>query len=275
MCGKKCQSRRMSASFLVSWISNECHLEPDPHTVFSTRALPMTPFLSPHVRRRRFTFSSLGCCRRAAHCHAPRGRSFTRSTGRQHSGSGTIAERSHARASIQRERCRRRAGENDPQTGSYHHPTVEFRESTVSDALKYLERQSNQWDTSEPEAQKRGVKFVLINPASLPFGDARLTISLNNIPLIEAINYVTSLANLKYRIRPDHVEIAGSWPDADVLKVRVTPAFTKIIPRSKGIKEFLKENAIPFPKEHPPCTFERIRNSLFETRQRITIAWLL
>jgi hypothetical protein len=100
-------------------------------------------------------------------------------------------------------------------------PRLEFREASVSDALKYLERQSNQWDTSEPEAEKRGVKFVLIKrPAAEPFGDARITVSLSNIPVIEVVKYVTSLANLKYRIRPDRVEVAGSWPDADVLNVR-------------------------------------------------------
>jgi hypothetical protein len=114
--------------------------------------------------------------------------------------------------------------------GSIIIPRIEFREATVRDALLFLERKSVELDRSEPEQSKRGVKIVLKleqpkapepvrEEAQTKPEEARLTISLVNIPLGEALRYVTGLANLKFRVKPDGVEIVPlSAPDPLITK---------------------------------------------------------
>ncbi len=108
-----------------------------------------------------------------------------------------------------------------------------------------------------------------INPS-----DARITVSLSNIPLLAALTYVTSLANLKYKIEPFAVSIVPMTQNTDVLilkEYKVRPGFignkpldpvagglaggpppdathggTGIVGRLDA-KEFLAERGITFP----------------------------
>jgi general secretion pathway protein D len=68
-------------------------------------------------------------------------------------------------------------------------------------------------------------------------GDARITISLSNIPLIEALKYVTSLANLKFKVEPYAVAIVPAGTPTDVLiqkEYRVPPGFITRIASPSG-----------------------------------------
>jgi hypothetical protein len=91
-------------------------------------------------------------------------------------------------------------------------PKLEFRETTAAESLAFLEKRSRDLDTAEPDPAKRGVKITNLPSPSQPASDARITISLMNIPLGEAVKYVTNLANLKFRVRAQGVEVAASWP---------------------------------------------------------------
>ena len=65
--------------------------------------------------------------------------------------------------------------------------------------------------------------FSGVNPA-----DARITVSLTNIPLVEALRYVTSLANLKFKVEPFAVAVVPQNVDTTVLITRewkVRPGF--------------------------------------------------
>jgi hypothetical protein len=85
-----------------------------------------------------------------------------------------------------------------------------------------------------------------------PASNARITISLQNIPLMEAVKYVTSLANLKYRIRPEGIEV-GTWPDADSLvlrKFKINPraVAAKGLKPTEDVKQFLAGLGVSFPE---------------------------
>ncbi len=59
-------------------------------------------------------------------------------------------------------------------------------------------------------------------------GDARITVSLSNIPLAEALKYVTQLANLKFKVEPFAVSIVPVGTPTDVLitkEYKVRPGF--------------------------------------------------
>lgn len=83
-------------------------------------------------------------------------------------------------------------------------PKLELRDATLNEALDYLHRQSIEFDTRP--GPRRGVTFVTRDIDSA-FRDARTSVSLTNISLIEALKYVTSLSNTKYRVEPDSVVI--------------------------------------------------------------------
>ncbi|MEO7318010.1 MAG: hypothetical protein ABIZ56_03365, partial [Chthoniobacteraceae bacterium] len=80
-------------------------------------------------------------------------------------------------------------------------PKLQFLDATVAEALDFLKKKSAELDTTEPDPARRGVPFFL--PPSLPRDadlNARITVSLTNIPLMEAVKYVTALANLRFKV---------------------------------------------------------------------------
>ncbi|MDQ3622090.1 MAG: type II and III secretion system protein [Verrucomicrobiota bacterium] len=65
-------------------------------------------------------------------------------------------------------------------------------------------------------------------PPPVPSGDARITVSLTNIPLVEALKYVTSLANLKFKVDAYAVSIVPLGTITEVLltkEYKVPPGF--------------------------------------------------
>ena len=95
-------------------------------------------------------------------------------------------------------------------------PKIDFHEVTVREALDLLKKKSVELDASSP-AGRKGANIVLKLPdaasgkakskdASNP-ADARITVSLTNIPMIEALKYVTGLANLKFKVEPYAVSV--------------------------------------------------------------------
>ena len=68
-------------------------------------------------------------------------------------------------------------------------PKLEFHEASVTEAVEYLRRKSVELD---PE--KKGVNFVLKAPPNL--AQTKITLSLTDVPLLEAVRYVANLAAL-------------------------------------------------------------------------------
>jgi general secretion pathway protein D len=67
------------------------------------------------------------------------------------------------------------------------------------------------------------------NPA-----DARVTVSLINIPLIEALKYVTGLAGLKFKVEPYAVSVVPVTENTDVLITKEWKIPPDLIPRNSG-----------------------------------------
>jgi general secretion pathway protein D len=110
-------------------------------------------------------------------------------------------------------------------------PKLEFREATVREAVEFLKEKSAEVDVDSP-AGARGVNIELRlgkgqrSPAKARTapgtdgknaGEARINVSLTNIPLIEALKYVTGLANLKFKVEPKVVAIVPLNIQTDVL----------------------------------------------------------
>jgi general secretion pathway protein D len=108
-------------------------------------------------------------------------------------------------------------------------PKVEFHDATVREAIDFLKRKSAELDVRETDPSRRGVNIVLqldvpsgtptaapavpgLDPAAAPAAggaaaasginpaEARITLSLNNMPLAEVLRYITTLAGLKVKI---------------------------------------------------------------------------
>ncbi len=147
-------------------------------------------------------------------------------------------------------------------------PKLEFRDATIREAVEFLKSKSAQLDVREADPTKRGVNIVLklesgpnlgvapapeapIGVAAIPGlepipgaipaapapgailptvnpGDARITLALTNVPLAEALKYVTQLAGLKYKVEPFAVSIVPIGTPTDVLitkEYKVRPGF--------------------------------------------------
>ncbi len=151
-------------------------------------------------------------------------------------------------------------------------PKLEFREATIREAVEFLKKKSIELDIDSPAGDK-GVNIVLKlestgggggmglpeaappgvpgipglepAPAAIPAmpaapmamgnpGDARITVSLSNIPLIEGLRYVTGLANLKFKVEPYAVSVVPLSEPTDVLVTKEWKIPPDLIPRTPG-----------------------------------------
>jgi general secretion pathway protein D len=143
-------------------------------------------------------------------------------------------------------------------------PKIEFREATVREAIDFLKQKSRELDPETDPAKPKGVNIVLklestsgsvlptptgptttepaipgleTAPATVPAAptaalispsEARITLSLTNIPLMEALRYITNLANLKIKVEPFAISIVPLSEPTEVLvtkEYRVPPGF--------------------------------------------------
>ncbi|MCF6311866.1 MAG: type II and III secretion system protein [Verrucomicrobiales bacterium] len=136
-------------------------------------------------------------------------------------------------------------------------PSVEFQDTPLKDALLFLQERSVELDIREVDPTKKGLNFILqvdsgggAAPAAAPAadgggggfddaaggggfgggggggaGDAPITLKLSNVPLVTALKYTVSLANLKYKVEPHAVLVIPiSTPDNDLFtNVYVVP----------------------------------------------------
>ncbi len=145
-------------------------------------------------------------------------------------------------------------------------PLIEFRSTTIRDAIEFLRQESIRLDQGEDNADARGVNIFLklsgsgpgakppapavatpgAGDATIPGLDApvtdptaarpapvvdagtRITLSLRRLPLLEALRYVASAANLKVKVEPFAVAIVPVTENTDALitaEFRVPPNF--------------------------------------------------
>lgn len=151
-------------------------------------------------------------------------------------------------------------------------PSINFREATVREALDFVKQRAAALDTGEPDPAKRGVNIVLkLDPQTQAAeSGTRITLSLTDVPLGDALRFIAQAANLKLKIEPYAVAVVPLTEPTDVLitkEYRVQPGFISQIPASadtggttggfgapqatvsrSGAKEFLEAQGVTFPQ---------------------------
>jgi len=79
-------------------------------------------------------------------------------------------------------------------------PSVQFAGASIEEAVEFLRVKSKDIDVAETDPTKKGVNIIL------KAGDAPITASisldLRDVPMVEALRYVTELAGMKYKVEP-------------------------------------------------------------------------
>jgi general secretion pathway protein D len=78
-------------------------------------------------------------------------------------------------------------------------PTVSFAGATIEEAVEFLRMKSRDLD-NDPDPTQRGVNIIL-KPGDAP-STAAINLDLKDVPMEEALRYVTELAGMKYKVEP-------------------------------------------------------------------------
>ena len=130
---------------------------------------------------------------------------------------------------------------------------MDLEDASIREVVDFLKQKSRQLDNSTDDPKKKGVNIVLklASPSAAPVPvdgqaaeipasesgvteDTKISIALKNVPLIEAVRYLTELSGLKYKIEPFAVSIIPLTENTEELvtkEYRVPPGF---IPASAG-----------------------------------------
>ena len=116
-------------------------------------------------------------------------------------------------------------------------PKIDFRDATVREALDFIKQRAASLDNVEQDPAKKGINIVLkLGPDALESG-SRITLSLTDVPLRAAIDYVARAANLKLKVEPYSVVVVPQSEPTDVLitkEYKVPPNFITALPGSTG-----------------------------------------
>ena len=79
-------------------------------------------------------------------------------------------------------------------------PAVQFTGASIDEAIEFLRIKSKDLDTFTTDPAKRGVNLIL-RAGSAP-STAAITLDLKEVPMVEALRYITELAGMKYKVEP-------------------------------------------------------------------------
>ena len=118
-------------------------------------------------------------------------------------------------------------------------PKIDFRDATLTEIIQHLNIKSKELDP-----QKTGVPITITPSARQSTANVRITLTLKNVPQVEAIKYITNLANLAYRIEDWGVSVASldALPMATKVWNDIAPIFLNGIPA----KKVFEDNGITF-----------------------------
>jgi len=107
-------------------------------------------------------------------------------------------------------------------------PKVQFVDASVQEAVQFLRLRSRELDTLESNPEEKGVNIILKPGAEEQISAPRISLDLTNVPLAEALRYITDLAGLKFKIEPYAVVVVPITDVTDDLytrNFRVPPTF--------------------------------------------------
>ncbi|MDB6005901.1 MAG: hypothetical protein JWR15_2888, partial [Prosthecobacter sp.] len=129
-------------------------------------------------------------------------------------------------------------------------PSVQFQGATVEEALEYLRVQSRSLDTDNDSTGIRGVNIIL-KQSDAPSG-ASISLDLKDVPLSEALRYVTELAQMKYKVEAHAVLVVPLSENASeqyTRSFRVPRDFLNASGRRyKTARQILEAAGITFPE---------------------------
>jgi len=99
-------------------------------------------------------------------------------------------------------------------------PTVQFQGATIEQAIEYLRVKSRDLDTFTDASGSKGVNIILRN-GEAP-SNASISLDLKDVPMSEALRYVTELAQMKYKVEAHAVLIV---PISENASEQVTRTF--------------------------------------------------
>ncbi len=171
---------------------------------------------------------------------------------------------------------------NDPGSVTYlrqkmksiRFPQVTFSGATIEEAIEYLRMKSKDLDT-DAEPSLRGLNFI-VKSGDTPSG-GNISLDLKDVPMEEALRYITELAGMKYVVEPYAVLIVPITESTTEMVTRIfkvppnlltwTDSFAKPgattskLPLKKSAREILAESGMPFP-EGASAVFNPVTNQL-------------
>lgn len=171
-------------------------------------------------------------------------------------------------------------------------PQVQFSGASIDEAVEFLRVKSRDLDVFETDPARKGVNIILKPGDNAP--TASISLDLKDVPMVEALRYVTELAGMKYKVEPFAVLIVPVTettteqftriykvpPDFETMGTAggdAAPAAAPADPfaagggaaagaasgliKRKSALEILKEQGIPFP-EGATAVFNKVTSQL-------------
>ena len=144
-------------------------------------------------------------------------------------------------------------------------PRIDFTDSSIVEAIGFLRKRAMELDDTESDPLRKGVNIVLKLPLDSPDLAYPITLSLQDIPLGAALDYITRAANMKIKVERHAIVIVPQSENTDVMftkDYKVPPGFVQSAPgsapepsesgqqvvSSSKAKNFLVNQGISFPE---------------------------
>ncbi|MDF1811087.1 MAG: M56 family metallopeptidase [Verrucomicrobiales bacterium] len=94
-------------------------------------------------------------------------------------------------------------------------PSIEFIDTPLTDALRFLQQKSVELDVKEQDRNKKGINVILESGPVLHLNGykianpTKITLRLTDVPLEEAIRYTCNLAQYEYVVEPHAIIVRG------------------------------------------------------------------
>ncbi len=168
-------------------------------------------------------------------------------------------------------------------------PQVQFAGASIEEAVEFLRVKSRDIDVTETDPAKKGVNIIL-KAGDTPI-TASISLDLKDVPMVEALRYVTELAGMKYKVEPfavlivpvsdisdqqytriykvppDFLSMGGSDAaapapaSADPFAANAGGAAASGLIQRKSALDILKAQGIPFP-EGASAVFNQVTSQL-------------
>jgi hypothetical protein len=130
-------------------------------------------------------------------------------------------------------------------------PHLRFQGASVEEAIEYLRIKSRDYDTEEGDPAKKGISMI-IKPGAAP-STAQITLDLKDVPMSEALKYITDLGGMRYKVEPYAVVVvplSDITTDMYTRTYKVPPDFMKVFGTGNETtaRQVLEANNVPFPE---------------------------